>query len=163
VVATKFGAPLATLAAVDWVDLLIIGLMLLAAVHGLRLGALVQLLTFGGFFVGFLIGTFVWIPLLSSGHNSVTRSIVVVSLIMVTACLLGYGGRVLGTWSNVSLRRHHLGHVDGALGVGVAILAVLLSAGSRRSMRPWPARTSSTRSTGSCPRPHRSSPIFRTS
>ena len=48
------GAPLATLAAVDWVDLLIIGLMLLAAVHGLRLGALVQILTFGGFFLGFL-------------------------------------------------------------------------------------------------------------
>ena len=31
-------APLGTLAPVDWVDLLIIGLMLLAAVHGLRLG-----------------------------------------------------------------------------------------------------------------------------
>ena len=41
---------------VDWVDLLIIGLMVLAAVHGLRLGALVQILTFGGFLLGFLLG-----------------------------------------------------------------------------------------------------------
>ena len=41
---------------VDWVDILIIGLMLLAAVHGLRLGALVQILTFGGFWLGFLLG-----------------------------------------------------------------------------------------------------------
>src|SRR6516162_4328845 len=113
---------------VDWVDLLIVGLMLLAAVHGLQLGALVQLFTFGGFFLGFLIGTFVWIPLLSTGHDDVTRSIVVVTLIMLTACLFGYGGRVLGTWSNVTLRRHHLGQVDAALGVGVAVLAVLLSA-----------------------------------
>jgi S1-C subfamily serine protease len=121
-------ASLATLPAVDWVDLLIIGLMLAAAVHGLRLGALVQLSTFIGFFLGFLLGTFVWIPLLSTGHDDVTRSIVVVSLIMLTACLFGYGGRVLGTWSNVTLRRHHLGHVDSVLGVGVAVIAVLLSA-----------------------------------
>ena len=73
------GAPFDTLAAVDWVDLLIIGLMLLAAVHGLRLGAIVQILTFGGFFLGFLLGTVVWVPLLSRGHGDVTRSVVVVS------------------------------------------------------------------------------------
>jgi S1-C subfamily serine protease len=113
---------------VDWVDLLIIGLMLLAAVHGLRLGALVQLLTFGGFFLGFLLGTVIWVPLLSSGHpDDVTRSILVVSLVLFTACALGYAGRVIGTWSNVTVRRHHLGNVDAVLGVGVAVLAVLLS------------------------------------
>ena len=112
----------------DWVDLLIIGLMLLAAVHGLRLGALVQLLTFGGFFLGFLLGTLVWLPLLRTGlQDDLTRSVVVVSLVMATACLFGYAGRVLGTWSNVTVRRHHLGHVDAVLGVGVAVIAVLLS------------------------------------
>jgi S1-C subfamily serine protease len=120
-------APFDTLAAVDWVDLLIIGLMVLAAVHGLRLGALVQLLTFGGFFLGFLLGTLVWVPLLTRGHDDVTRSIVVVSLVLLSACACGYGGRVLGTWSNVTVRRHHLGNVDAVLGVGVAVLAVLLS------------------------------------
>jgi S1-C subfamily serine protease len=122
-------APLATLAAVDWVDLLIIGLMVLAAVHGLRLGALVQLLTFGGFFLGFLLGAVVWVPLLSNGlADDVTRSVLVVSLVLFTACALGYAGRVIGTWSNATVRRHHLGKVDAVLGVGVAVLAVLLSA-----------------------------------
>jgi hypothetical protein len=122
-------APLATLAAVDWVDLLIIGLMLLAAVHGLRLGALVQLLTFGGFFLGFFLGTKVWVPLLSSGAHATMSPVLVlvVSLVLFTACALGYAGRVIGTWSNVTVRRHHLGNVDAALGVGVAVLAVLLS------------------------------------
>ena len=121
-------SPFDTLAPVDWVDLLIIGLMLLAAVHGLRLGALVQLLTFGGFFLGFLLGTVIWVPLLSSGHpDDVTRSVLVVSLVLFTACALGYAGRVIGTWSNVTVRRHHLGNVDAVLGVGVAVLAVLLS------------------------------------
>ena len=121
------GAPFATLATVDWVDLLIIGLMVLAAVHGLRLGAIVQILTFGGFFLGFLLGTIVWVPLLSGGHGDITRSVLVVCLVLFTACLLGYAGRVIGTWSNVTVRRHHLGHVDAALGVAVAVVAVLLS------------------------------------
>jgi S1-C subfamily serine protease len=113
---------------VDWVDLLIIGMMLLAAVHGLRLGALVQLLTFGGFILGFFLGTKVWVALLSSGHNDdITRSVLVVSLVLFTACALGYAGRVIGTWSNVTVRRHHLGNVDAALGVGVAVVAVLVS------------------------------------
>jgi hypothetical protein len=62
-------APLATLASVDWVDLLIIGLMLLAAVHGLRLGALVQLLTFAGFWLGLLLGILVWVHALAFIHR----------------------------------------------------------------------------------------------
>ena len=111
----------------DWVDLLIIGLMVLAAVHGLRMGALVQLLTFGGFLLGFLLGALVWEPLFHSSHQSGTRAIIVVALVMTTACVFGTLGRVLGTWSNVTLRRHHLGNVDSALGVGVAVVAVLLS------------------------------------
>jgi S1-C subfamily serine protease len=113
---------------VDWVDVLLIGLMLLAAVHGLRLGALVQLFTFGGFWLGFLVGTLVWVPLLHTSHDDAARSIFIVLLVLATATLLASAGRVLGTYSNVSMRRHHLGTVDAALGVGVAIVAVLLSA-----------------------------------
>ena len=111
----------------DWVDLVIIGLMVLAAVHGLRLGALVQLMTFGGFWLGFLVGCLVWVPLLHRGQDDATRSVVIVALVIATASGFGYAGRIIGTYSNITLRRHHLGNVDAALGVGVAILAVLLS------------------------------------
>ena len=107
--------------------MLIVGLMLLAAVHGLRLGALVQLFTFGGFWLGFLLGTVIWVPLFHTSHDDVTRSVFIVSLVLLTACGLGYAGRVIGSWSNVTLRRHHLGNVDAAVGVGVAVVAVLLS------------------------------------
>ena len=65
VTTATLGALLATLARVDWVDFVLVGLMLLAAVHGLRLGALVQLLTFGGFWLGFLLGIFIFVPLFS--------------------------------------------------------------------------------------------------
>jgi S1-C subfamily serine protease len=112
---------------VDWVDVLIVGLMLLAAVHGLRLGALVQLFTFGGFWLGFLLGTLLWVPLFHTSHDDLARSVFIVTMVLVTACGLAFIGRVLGSWSNVTLRRHHLGHVDAALGVGVAVIAVLLS------------------------------------
>jgi S1-C subfamily serine protease len=112
---------------VNWVDLLLIGLMLLAAVHGLRLGALVQLLTFGGFWLGMLIGTLAWVPLLSFMHDEDVRAVITVALVLVTAMGLGFIGRVVGTWSNVTLRRYHLGHIASAGGVLVAVVAVLLS------------------------------------
>ena len=111
----------------DWVDLVIIALMVLAAVHGLRLGALVQLMTFGGFWLGFLLGCLVWVPLLHHGTDDATRSVVIVVLVLATAAGFGSVGRILGSYSNVTLRRHHLGNVDAALGVGVAVVAVLLS------------------------------------
>lgn len=120
-------ALLATLASVNWVDLLIIGLMLLAAVHGLRLGALVQILTFGGFWLGLLLGTLVWVRALSFIHQSSERAGLTVAAVLLTAGFLSLLGRTVGAYSNVTLRRHHLGQLDAALGVGVAVLAVLLS------------------------------------
>jgi S1-C subfamily serine protease len=112
---------------VDWVDLLIIGFMLIAAVHGLRLGALVQILTFAGFWLGFLLGAVVWVPALKFVHPANERLGITVAAVLLTAGALGIAGRVAGSYSNLTLRRHHLGHVDSALGVGVAVIAVLLS------------------------------------
>jgi S1-C subfamily serine protease len=120
-------ALLATLACVNWVDLLIIGLMLLAAVHGLRLGALVQLLTFGGFWLGMLLGTLVWVRATVFIHNEAERALITVAAVLITASALALLGRAVGTYSNVTLRRHRLGHVDAGLGVVVAVVAVLLS------------------------------------
>jgi S1-C subfamily serine protease len=112
---------------VNWVDLLIIGLMLLAAVHGLRLGAVVQILTYGGLWLGFLIGTLVWVPALKFIHHPNERSGLTVAAVLFTAGAVALLGRVIGTYSNVTLRRLHLAGIDAALGVGVAVIAVLLS------------------------------------
>jgi S1-C subfamily serine protease len=102
-------------------------MMLLAAVHGLRLGALVQILTFGGFWLGLLLGTVVWVRALAFIHHTNERAGITVAAVLFTAGALGVLGRMIGTYSNVTLRRLHLGHIDAGLGVVVAVIAVLLS------------------------------------
>lgn len=112
----------------DWVDLVLVVALVAAGVHGLRLGALVQVLTFGGFWLGLVLGTLLSIALVSSLRPGPVKSVVTLVVVLAMATLLGVAGRVIGGWSNVALRRHHLGGLDSALGVAVAVVAVLLSA-----------------------------------
>jgi S1-C subfamily serine protease len=113
---------------VDVVDIVLIVLMLGAAVHGLRLGALVQVLTFGGFWLGLLLGALLSGVMANSLHSQGVRTTVSLALVLGGALVFGVAGRMLGTWSNGVVRRYHLGPVDSALGVAVAVVAVLLSA-----------------------------------
>jgi S1-C subfamily serine protease len=113
---------------VDWVDLVLLVAVVAAGVHGLRLGALVQIFTFGGFWLGLTLGALLSIALVSSLRPGPAKSIVTLVVVLLSATALGVGGRIVGGWSNVALRRHHLGSIDAALGVGVAVVAVLLSA-----------------------------------
>jgi S1-C subfamily serine protease len=113
---------------VDVVDVVLIVLVVLAAVHGLRLGAVVQILTFGGFLLGLLLGGALAVLLVSSVRSETTRDVVTLLLVLGLAVLIGVAGRVIGSWGHLALRRVHLGTLDGVLGVGVAAVAVLLSA-----------------------------------
>jgi len=113
---------------VNWVDLVLLVAVAAAAVHGLRLGAMVQVLTFGGFWIGLLLGALLSIALVSSLRPGPVKSAVTLVVVLGLAVLFGIGGRVVGGWGNVSLRRHNLGSVDSAFGVAVAVLAVLFSA-----------------------------------
>ena len=121
------GAPLATLASVNWVDLLIIGLMLLAAVHGLRLGALVQILAFVGFWVGFLLGTVVWVPALSSSIPPTSGLGSPWPRCFSPRVRWASSGGLPGPTATSPCVVTISGHIDSALGVGVAVVAVLLS------------------------------------
>ncbi len=112
----------------DWVDLVLLVAVVAAGVHGLRLGALIQVFTFGGFWLGLVLGTLLSIALVSSLHPGPAKSIVTLVVVLVAASGLGVAGRVVGGWGNVAMRRHHLGGLDAGLGVAVAVVAVLLSA-----------------------------------
>ncbi|HVX22831.1 MAG TPA: MarP family serine protease [Acidimicrobiales bacterium] len=112
----------------DWVDVVLILVVVAAAVHGLRLGALLQVFTFGGFLLGMVLGMLLSVAIGSSIHSQGVRVAVVLLLVLGLAILFGIGGRVLGSWSTVAARRRHLGSVDSVLGVAVAVVAVLVSA-----------------------------------
>jgi S1-C subfamily serine protease len=114
--------------AVDVVDVVLVVLIVAAALHGLRLGALTQVLTYVGFWLGLVLGALLTVVLVGSLPPGALRGWVALVLIIGLAVAFGSGGRVLGGWSNAALRRHHLGGLDQALGVAVAMVAVLLSA-----------------------------------
>jgi len=117
-----------TLGPVDVVDIVLVVVVVAAAVHGLRLGALVQVLAFGGFLVGLALGLALAAAVSPSIHSAPVKASVTLVLVLVPALAFAVGGRVLGSWSHVAVRRHHLGGPDGVLGVAVAVVAVLFSA-----------------------------------
>ncbi len=110
------------------VDIVLIVVVVAAAVHGLRLGALVQILTFGGFWIGLVLGALLAILIVSSIHTVALKFVITLALVLGLAVALGVAGRILGSWSNAAVRRHHLGPLDSVFGVAVAVVAVLLSA-----------------------------------
>ena len=111
----------------DWIDIVLILVVVAAAVHGLRLGALLQVFTFGGFLIGMVLGMLLSVAIGSSIHSQGVRIAVVLVLVLGLAMVFGVGGRVLGSWSTVAARRRHLGSIDSVLGVAVAVVAVLVS------------------------------------
>lgn len=113
---------------VDVVDIVLVVLLVAAAVHGLRLGALIQVLTFGGFLIGLTVGALLSEALVGRIHSPTVRSVATLALVMGLAILFGTVGRVVGGRSHAALRRHHLGQLDAVLGVAVAVVAVLVSA-----------------------------------
>jgi len=112
---------------VDWVDAVVILLLLAAALHGLRVGALVQVLSLFGFAIGVTIGALLTGVVEPSVHTSVAKTAVALALVIGLGAGFGVLGRVLGAMGNVAARRHRLGPLDSAAGVGVAIVAGLFA------------------------------------
>ena len=47
----------------NWVDYVLLALVALSGIHGLRLGAAMQVLSFGGFWLGLFVGVLISPPL----------------------------------------------------------------------------------------------------
>lgn len=110
---------------VDWVLLVLVGL---SAVHGLRLGAAMQVLSFGGFLVGLVLGLLLTPPIDRHVHGNLAKTAVASAVVFGLAGLLGGLGRLLGAQSSNALQRLRLGSVDSAAGVVVAVVATLVIA-----------------------------------
>jgi S1-C subfamily serine protease len=112
---------------VDWVDAVVIVLLLAAAFHGLRVGALVQVLSLVGFAIGVTAGALLTGVVEPYVHSQAAKSAVALALVIGLGAGFGVLGRVVGTMGNLAVRRHRLGPVDSVAGVGVAIVSGLFA------------------------------------
>ncbi len=109
------------------VDVILLLVVALAAVEGLRLGAVLQVLSFGGFWIGMFLGAL--LASVTAGHvqGTTARAVIALATMLGVAMLLGAAGRYAGTSLFRRVHRTRLGGVDSALGVGVSVAASLLA------------------------------------
>lgn len=107
------------------VDLFIIVAVVLAAVHGVTQGAAMQVLSFGGFWIGLVVGAAI-APLLSHFISSNFGKAFVSLVVFFGLALVGGAiGRYFGTHAWGALRRMKLGVADQVFGSIVAVFAAL--------------------------------------
>jgi S1-C subfamily serine protease len=113
---------------VNWVDLLVVVLAVLAAVSGARQGVVVALPAFAGMLLGAVVGVRL-APLLIQRFQTPTTRVVFAFIILVLLVVLG---ETLGVWAGRSIKRRirnrQLAGVDNALGAIVQGLVVFVVA-----------------------------------
>jgi S1-C subfamily serine protease len=111
----------------NWVDWVLLALVALSGVHGLRLGAAMQVLSFGGFWLGLFLGALLTPPIDRHVHGELSKTVVAALLVFGMAGLVGGLGRLVGAQSSSALQRLRLGPVDSAFGAVVAVFATLVA------------------------------------
>jgi S1-C subfamily serine protease len=112
----------------NWVDLVVLVAVAVSAVRGLKLGATIQVLSYGGFLLGFFLGALLTPSVAGLFHSHLSQQLAAMVMVFGLAGLLGGAGRLLGGRSSAALDRARLGAVDSGLGVVVAVVATLLVA-----------------------------------
>ncbi len=109
------------------VDIVVLILVAGAAIRGFRLGAIVQVLSMGGFLVGLFLGALLASVTVRWVHDPNGRTLVALVTMLGVATACGTLGRVIGGLSFRQLHRGLAGSVDSGLGVLVAVVAALLA------------------------------------
>jgi S1-C subfamily serine protease len=112
---------------VNWVDWVLLLIVAVSAIHGLRLGAATQVLSFGGFWLGLFLGALLAPSLAGLAKSSTAKTVIALVVLIGMATVLGGIGRLLGARSSQALHRLRLGPVDSLFGVAVAVVATLVA------------------------------------
>ncbi|MGA3214417.1 MAG: MarP family serine protease [Acidimicrobiales bacterium] len=105
----------------DALDVILIVVLLAASLRGLRRGAAVQVLSYGGALAGLAVGVVLVLLVCPHLRGEHTKTIVALVLLLVPAATLAAGGRQLGSGLWRRLRQARFGAVDA---VGGAIVAM---------------------------------------
>ncbi len=110
----------------DWLDAGILVVAVAAAIHGARVGAAVQLVSFAGFVAGLLLGTVILVATEPHVHGQVAKTLVALFALIVPATVLAGLFRQVGVRLWRVLRRVHFGVVDALAGAGIAVSGTLV-------------------------------------
>ena len=110
----------------NWADLVIVVLVLLAGLNGRRVGALRQLAGYLGLGVGFVIGTLVAPPFSTAITHAAWRPLIALALVFVATVIGGRLGRMVGGVAADSMHALHLGLVDSIGGVLIGVVGTLV-------------------------------------
>jgi S1-C subfamily serine protease len=107
------------------VDIGIILVLGLAAAHGVTQGAVLQIFSFGGFWIGLLVGAGLAPVLSRITESPFAGAFISLVTFLGLALLGGAAGRYIGTHVWSALQRLKLGALDAAAGAVVAVIAAL--------------------------------------
>lgn len=110
----------------DALDVVIIIVVVLAAVHGVRLGAAVQVLSFLGAILGAALGIAIIARVSPRLQDPFTRTFVALLCLLIPTSLLWGIGRQIGTRIWKRLHGHAIAAVDSATGAVVAMAGALV-------------------------------------
>ncbi len=110
----------------DALDLILVIVVALSAIRGLRLGAAVQVLSFGGALGGLAIGVVLVLLICPHVHGQHAKTFVALLCLLVPAAVFAAAGRHLGAGLWRRLRRARFGFVDAAIGAVVAVAGALV-------------------------------------
>ncbi len=112
----------------DIIDIILVVLIVISFVHGIRLGAVVQVMSFGGLLVGLVVGSFIAARVASLVSQTTAKSIAVLVVLFVVAACFGAAGRYAGMRVLPFVRKLGLRPIDSLLGAAVAVVSTLLVA-----------------------------------
>jgi len=114
--------------AMGWLDLVLAVLVVAAALRGLQLGAMIQVSSFVGFWVGLAGGVLVALVVARPLAAGSARTAVTIVVVLGAAAAAGLVGRTVGGWAATTMKRLHLGALDAGVGAVLGAVSVLLSA-----------------------------------
>jgi uncharacterized membrane protein required for colicin V production len=112
---------------VNWVDILIVAIVIVAAIRGWYQGAIRQALGWLGFVAGFLVGS-AFAPSLSTHiTHAPWRPLLAIAIVIVAAYIGHFVGHIVGATIRRSIKMVKLGFVDSGIGVAVGVAGALLT------------------------------------
>ncbi len=115
-----------TLGAMNWVDLVILALVVRAAFDGRSEGVLGLFARYLGLAVGFVLGTLIAPSLATSFTSSAWRPALALVIVLVATVLGGRVGHLVGSLARRSFRALHLGFFDRTAGLLVGVAGTLV-------------------------------------